>query len=318
MARNSLRAFTLVELLVVIAIIGLLIALLLPAIQQAREAARRAQCINNLKQTGLAIQNYHDSQKRLPNSRRICDYITWAAEIWPYLEEGTVRALWKKDADYYGQAPAVRQYQVTTYLCPSRRSSPQISLDGDSNTDAGPHTPGALGDYAANLGDTRTLMDRPEDPTNRSTYPNGPFIYSGASESDNDCQNCKNFEELRPKFVVRYKNITDGLSKTLFIGEKHVPETAYGLGRAGDNSIYNPDYRTSHGRFGGPGYGLAEANEGSNAPNITKFRFGSAHPSICHFSWGDASVRSLRTDIDTLTLAYLSNRADGKTFTLPQ
>src|SRR6478735_448846 len=80
--------FTLVELLVVIAIIGILVALLLPAIQAAREAARRSQCINHMKQIGIAIHLFHDAKKVLPPSRVDCDHSTWAAEIWPYIEEG--------------------------------------------------------------------------------------------------------------------------------------------------------------------------------------------------------------------------------------
>src|SRR5216117_488916 len=81
------RAFTLVELLVVIAIIGILIALLLPAVQAAREAGRRTQCLNNLKQQGLAIQGFHSARKMLPSSRA-CDHKeTWLVMIMPYLEE---------------------------------------------------------------------------------------------------------------------------------------------------------------------------------------------------------------------------------------
>ena len=81
------RGFTLVELLVVIAIIGILVALLLPAVQAAREAARRIQCTNHLKQIGLAIHNFHDAHKKLPPSRMPCNHGTWASEIWPYLEQ---------------------------------------------------------------------------------------------------------------------------------------------------------------------------------------------------------------------------------------
>src|SRR6187401_1830303 len=139
------RGFTLVELLVVIAIIGILVALLLPAIQAAREAARRAQCVNNLKQIGTAIHNYHDTNKRMPNSRRKCDWITWAAELWPYLEEANAKALWNSKVDYYNQTLEARTFQVPTYLCPSRRMPPQISLDGDINSGSGGtnHVPGA-------------------------------------------------------------------------------------------------------------------------------------------------------------------------------
>ena len=124
MSSRSHRGFTLVELLVVIAIIGVLVALLLPAVQAAREAARRTQCVNNLKQIGLAIQTHHDTYKRIPNSRRKYDYITWAAEIWPFLEAGNIATAWDRTQTYYGQTEEARTAQVPIYFCPSRRSPP--------------------------------------------------------------------------------------------------------------------------------------------------------------------------------------------------
>ena len=89
------NAFTLVELLVVIAIIGILVALLLPAIQAAREAARRTQCVNNLKQIGIAVQNYHDVRRELPPMRVWDGDRTWLGLILPHLEEQAVADLWK-------------------------------------------------------------------------------------------------------------------------------------------------------------------------------------------------------------------------------
>ena len=133
------------ELLVVIAIIGILVALLLPAVNSAREAARRTQCINNLKNIGLAIHNFHNAQRQLPNSRRSCDYLTWAAEIWPYIEEGAMLETWDPDETYYGQTETARTYQVGIYLCPSRRGSPAISITGDSNSNGSPHFPRRTG-----------------------------------------------------------------------------------------------------------------------------------------------------------------------------
>src|SRR5512142_416688 len=84
---TSTRGFTLIELLVVIAIIAVLIALLLPAVQSAREAARRAQCVNNLKQIGLAVHNYHDANLTFPPARKGCCWGTWNIFILPYVEQ---------------------------------------------------------------------------------------------------------------------------------------------------------------------------------------------------------------------------------------
>lgn len=87
MSRRPGRGFTLVELLVVIAIIGILVALLLPAVQAAREAARRTQCVNNLKQIGLAMHNYQDTHKRLPPGSAAGWGHTWHAYALPYMEQ---------------------------------------------------------------------------------------------------------------------------------------------------------------------------------------------------------------------------------------
>ncbi len=173
--------FTLVELLVVIAIIGILVALLLPAIQAAREAARRSQCINNLKQIGVAMHLFHDTKKAIPPSRIDCDHGTWASEIWPFLEEGNVAAQYDPEASYYAQPLEVLQVQVASYLCPTRRSPPQISVEGDSRQGVPQHS-GALGDYAVCIGDGHDYTgdgsgtdSSSVDPNNNKTIPNGAF-----------------------------------------------------------------------------------------------------------------------------------------------
>ena len=149
---RRLSAFTLVELLVVIAIIGVLVALLLPAVQAAREAARRTQCTNNLKQIGLALQNHHDAQKWFPQNRLPCRNATWLVAILPYMEEGIAADLWDPQKSYHFQPPKAVQTQVSAFYCPTRRSAPQLSIDGDSRTGVS-HVPGALGDYAGCMGD---------------------------------------------------------------------------------------------------------------------------------------------------------------------
>jgi hypothetical protein len=106
----------------------------------------------------------------------------------------------------------------------------------------------------------------------------------------------------------------DGLTYTLFVGEKHVPLGYLGRGVANDNSVYNPDYLRSHGRFGGVLWGgLATMTDGANDNDVNTYdkRFGSWHPGICQFVWGDSRVSSLKNEIDEVTLSYLCNRFDG-------
>lgn len=321
--------FTLVELLVVIAIIGVLVALLLPAIQAAREAARRAQCTNNLKQIGIAIHNYHDTFKRMPNSRRKCDWITWAAEIWPFLEEESASNLWDSTVDYYSQKEQVRTYQVGTYLCPSRRAPPQISLDGDVNSGSGgtTHAPGACGDYACNVGNGQPRSDTPvvlnpngtPPVTKRIDLANGAFVFGtlqGGSQ-DEGTGGCENIDpgKMKPITFTTFAKMEDGLSHVLFVGEKHVPTGWLGREKANDNSVYNPDYLKSHGRFGGALVGgLATATDGASGNDINDYddQFGSWHSGICQFIWGDGRVSALKNEIDPVVLGYLCNRWDGK------
>lgn len=126
--RHKLGGFTLVELLVVIAIIGILVALLLPAVQAAREASRRMSCSNNLKQVGIAFHNYHDSFKKFPtggddgptnccnaDSNRV-DRYNWPFHILPYMEQAAVYDMWPNDI------PKLQQTVVPTFYCPTRRA----------------------------------------------------------------------------------------------------------------------------------------------------------------------------------------------------
>ncbi len=154
------QAFTLVELLVVIAIIGILVALLLPAIQAAREAARRAQCTNNLKQMGIAAHNFHDTHKALPPSRIVEHQATWLYLILPYMEDVQLGTLWDiSEGDFYDQSYQVRTAQVPTYICPSQTHESLTVLHDLQNIgghthpagDEGSGFYGSIADYMASM-----------------------------------------------------------------------------------------------------------------------------------------------------------------------
>jgi prepilin-type N-terminal cleavage/methylation domain-containing protein len=286
--RGTARGFTLIELLVVVSLVGVLLGLLLPAIQKVREAANRVACGNNLRQIGIALHQYHFDNNQLPPSRLNDFHATWAVLLLPYLEEDNLFNQWQLDGSYYDQSDSARQTPVRGYFCPSRRTSstpPVVSISGDQNDEQfpfGPLTPGALGDYAASLG-TKAIdgVDLKVQDT-----PDGPFVAG----------------TLPP---VTFASITDGLSNTLLIGEKHVPLGAFGQG-VYDCSLYNGDYPSCNCRAAGPRWPMAQT------PADNSIGFGSYHPGVCQFVMGDASVRPISVNTDPAIMALLANPADGQ------
>ena len=315
------RGFTLVELLVVITIIGILIALLLPAVQAAREAARRMQCSNNLKQLGLAIHNFHDARNFMPPSRQSCYHGTWATVIWPYIEQQGLADAWGS-LSVFEQPLANLQTQIPGYLCPSRRSPPQLSDPADE-TYNGASIPGgaAVMDYAGNIGDAignaqypTWVADWPVGPSAQLNYPaaNGSMVFAGPFDSRGVPSNaaCGGSD---PKchwkgdvLSMTFSWIKDGLSNTLLVGEKHVPPSGFGKASAWDTSYMNSVWYSNI-RVAGPGFGLARSDEDS-----ASIGFGSFHSGVCNFVLCDASVRSISVSIDTTILGRLANRDDGQ------
>ncbi len=322
--KRMAHGFTLVELLVVITIIGILIALLLPAVQAAREAARRMQCGNNLKQIGLAIHNFANTYNALPPTRYGCFDGTWAIVLAPYYEEGNFYEQWTalKPASgtpwgYYEQSAENRLHQIAGLYCPSRRSPSQgsegtVSVNGDDrNGNLSDRKPGALGDYAAVIGDKRNGPDG--DPGHGNFYWDFEGYCRGAwqAAATPDAQCLGSDPNYRaPTGSYRYKlsfsDILDGTSNTLLVGEKHVPRDSFGRFSAYDTSIYNPDELATYARLAGPGYSLAMRD--TDPVNIN---FGSSHSGVCQFVFGDGRVTSLSVSLNTDVLGYLACRKDG-------
>jgi prepilin-type N-terminal cleavage/methylation domain-containing protein/prepilin-type processing-associated H-X9-DG protein len=300
------RAFTLVELLVVIAIIGILVALLLPAIQAAREAARRSQCTNNLKQIGIALQMHHDATGRFTMGRdgNGPKSVSWAHFLLPQLEEDAVHAAYNNDfrVDAPENIRAMRA-PIEVFACPSRRTA---AADRNfDNDDAPPLVLAAatLGDYAGNAGDEADQGMEGNDFTTSSIDKTkaGP-IFSGS------------------RFSVRH--ITDGLSNTLASGERHIPPPPADVDpnmehfEIGDTAFLAGD--TLHTVLCGTEDGLASGpddvprDEDDGDVDYPDERFGGPHSGVVQFVYLDGHVDAVETGIDATTLQALSSIGGGE------
>ncbi len=280
--------FTLVELLVVIAIIGILVGLLLPAVQAAREAARRMQCQNNLKQFGLAMHMHHDSYKKFPYLRSGGgqNRHTWAMQLLPFIEQKNLFDTYKSTITGVSQTDgfnnhtatdpimvAARQTQINMFFCPSRRGPVSVSPITSGST-----VMGLPSDYAACSGDTGTA------PTNGAfTLVNSNHMLSG----------------------VKFAEITDGTSNTIMIGEKHIP-----LGNLNhfqqDGVILSGSENLTYHRRASASQPLA-----LNMNTAINNQFGSWHTGVVQFVLCDGSVKSISVSIPGTTLGYIGVRNDG-------
>lgn len=197
--RGVLQGFTLVELLVVIAIIGILVALLLPAIQAARESARRAQCLNNCKQWGLAMHMYHDAKKKLPLGSRSGPRQTFVMHLWPYIEETALASANPTNGNFY-EPPATQYFKmegltgqyVAIYYCPD-----DMGIGADQNAPSEQYQR-RRGNYVVNWG-------------------NYVYDFVGIAQDLAPFSHIKG-DRTNPR-KTDFADITDGTSNTLLISE---------------------------------------------------------------------------------------------------
>jgi prepilin-type N-terminal cleavage/methylation domain-containing protein len=317
---NRRFAFTLVELLVVIAIIGVLVALLLPAVQAAREAARLTQCRNHLRQIGLATLQFHDSHAAFPPARLktrsyfevACETTqpSWLVRIMPFLEESSQFSRWNVNGAYEEHPDDVRESVPSVYICPTRRQISEAKIASATITQTvtypcgcgGEETielvGGAVGDYGGNHGDY--TGGSYGDETDYWRGGNGTGVIFSSRPM------CREGNPSGWLDKVRHKNLVDGASKTFLAGEMHIP--AGRLAEVPENGpIYNGNDLPAFARIGGPGIPLASGPEDTVVPVIG---FGSWHPGVCPFVLADGSVQAVANDLDTVVLQSYCRRSD--------
>jgi prepilin-type processing-associated H-X9-DG protein len=345
----------LVELLVVIAIIGVLVALLLPAIQSARETARRAQCNNNLKQIGLAALNFENTHKGLPPGgwgyrwTGDPDWLGrnqpggWLFSVLAHLEGGNVYTIGRGLAPAQKKAALIKQVQTPTpgFYCPSRRAvrlyyGPETTHNGDPPEDLLVNKT----DYAANGGnycpDEATDFDGGGgEPALGFTV--GPPLscldtFPKCNWDDYTDGNVKNYMNgaVVPRFPVELRQITDGTSHTVFAAEKYMHPDYYDDGFNGQTHNSCADSGTAFQgydwdviRWGNSlttlkkDYTPRPDNYGNATTENCVVRFGGPHNGVFNGVYCDGSVRAISFDVDPLEWELACVRNDDGAIARP-
>jgi len=288
------RAFTLVELLVVTSIVGTLVALLLPAVQSAREAARRMSCANNLKQIGIGLHLHHDAKGRLPMGWHGQNVTTglpdplgepgwgWASAVLPFLDQGSVSDNLIHDnlSITASENEQARTWVIRSFCCPSDTGSDIFTWVPDRTPTSGWVNPQlATANYVGVFG-TTDIHKCGSLPPGTQCVSDGVFFHNSG---------------------VRFSDITDGLSNTFMVGERT------------SNLGYSTWVGAPAGDECAPGLVLGSASYPPNSRQTDVHNFSSNHPAGANFLLGDGSVRMISQGIDEATYHALCTRAGNET-----
>jgi len=281
------RAFTLVELLVVIAIIGILVSLLLPAVQSAREAGRRTQCNNNLKQIALGFHNYHDTYKYFPNAAFNSTGLGHSCfvSILPFLEQKNIADIYdftKETTDPVNTAAVSKQLEV--YICPSAAFGRSVPISGCDTNNRAP------GCYAVCTGSGNSGFGTPS-----TVLQNGAIVKWESGKTG-------------------MHSITDGTSNTFLAGESdwNLPDYLFTSGPCAGQVRYGFTYWSASYPYSiqfSTFYGFNIKRLNGSSDKLQTFR--SDHPGGANFALVDGSVRFVNEVIPQATLDALATRAAG-------
>jgi len=301
-------AFTVMELLVVISIIGMLLALLLPAVQMAREAGRRNTCGNNLRNMALAIANHESAHRRFPSNGWGFQWFGdpdrgtgqnqpggWIYNVLPYVERRDLAVLGASQPDTVKRQLAAKANQtvVGLFYCPTRRGLGLYPFDTawpPRNADLVAET--AKTDYAINAGDVFIPAG-------------GPATYQQAADPTfvwTDFSKATGVSYFRS--MVTTAHVRDGTSLTYLIGEKNVSWVGMDIG---DDQSLLVGYDLDNSRWT-----LPRSRPRPDGSRSRPRDFGSAHPGVCQFIMCDGSARAISFSIDPLVHRRLGNRMDGE------
>lgn len=312
--RRWYRGFTLIELLVVIAIIAVLIALLLPAVQQAREAARRTQCINNLKQLGLALHNYHDTSLILPYSSSIvggngapnwAGGHTWTEFIMPYVDQAPVFnrinfSVTNADNNTANNNPTNFATLSTPFgfmKCPSNRFADAMTqIDGGGFDTIGRQQVECYAPCSGSQGSDGPGPDC-------ATFGSPAWCYAPNSDWNNPAPGANpGMFSGRNTYACRFRDVPDGLSNTMMVGERRGESMHHG-------ATFSLNFQGAY-----TGQKVNSPTGQWTSPNSYKNNMGFSSPHVggAFVVFGDGRVRFISENIDYMTYCRIGDRADGQ------
>ena len=289
--RNKLQhkaAFTILELLVTMAVISVLVGLVFPAVQQAREGARKLQCSNNLKQIGLALHSHHEVAGRLPcgwtNAPSGRSAWGWATELLPMLEQSNLAATLQKKKDVYDQANGqVLRTQLSILLCPSDAGPPHFDLVSDV-------------DHASSMQALNHTFSLDVGPSSPLTLPRANYLGIFGNHDPDEGWQTPGTGTFIGNAAIRWRDLTRGLSNVAIIGERtarRLPSTWIGVALDGEDAVARL---------------TAFADLGPNSPDADECEMDSRHPGGINVLFADGHVQHVSDHVDRNVYRTMARR----------